>query len=256
MGERLDFRFEVPQPHKGPLVELTAVEAEKLLLKRLDEAGSDRKTALWQLAQFYKLQRRHDQALQRLRELIQLLPDAEARAGCVFTMGQAEENAGEFAAAISYYKEALALEPASPFTWYFIHNNLGYSLNTVGRFAEGEEYCRKAIQIDPNRSNGWKNLGIALAGQGQFRDAANAYLAATQANASDPRALGLLEELAKQHPELEYEFEGPIDCCRMAIEVASKKAQEMRPVVYRGWRKQWVLLKAKCRRFAGSKFRV
>ena len=148
MDKRLDFRFQVPQPPGGPLVELSAAEAEKMLLKRLDEAGADKKAALWELAQFYKLQKRHDQALERLRQLIQLLPGPEDKANCIFTMGQAEENAGDYTAAVRYYKEALALEPASTFVWYFIHNTLGFSLNTLGRFAEGEDYCRKSIQID------------------------------------------------------------------------------------------------------------
>jgi len=216
-----------------------------MLLKKLDAAGANKKAALWELAQFYKNNKQHEQALERLRQLIQLLPDPEAKANCVFTMGQAEEKVGDYAAAIGYYKEALALEPASTFTWYFIHNNLGYSLNTLGRFAEGEELCRKAIQIDPARSNGHKNLGIALAGQGQYHDAAQAFVAATQANASDPRALRLLEDLLKQHPDLEYEFQDDVELCRKAIEVAAKKAEELKPVVYRGWRKQWLLLKVK-----------
>jgi tetratricopeptide (TPR) repeat protein len=234
MNKSLDFRFEIPQPPKGPLTELSAAEAEKFLLKKLDEAGADKTKALWQLAQFYKLNHRLEPTRERLRQLMPLLPDLEEKASCVFTMGQTEEIARDYVAAIGYYKEALALEPASLFTWYFIHNNLGYSLNTLGRFTDGEAYCRKAIQIDPARPNGHKNLGIALTGQGQYRDAARAFVAATQANAYDSRALGLLEDLLKQHPELEYDFHAEVECCRKAIQVVAKKAAELKAVVYRG----------------------
>jgi tetratricopeptide (TPR) repeat protein len=222
MNEHLDFWFKIPQPPEGPLVELSAAEAEQFLREKLDEAGAVKTEALWQLAQFYKLNNRPAQARQRLRQLLPLLPDPEAKASCFFTMGQTEEKARDYAAAIRYYKAALALEPASLFTWYFIHNNLGYSLNTLGRFAEGEACCRQAIQIDPTRPNGHKNLGMALTGQGQYRDAAKAFVAATQANACDSRALGLLEELLKQHPDLEYEFQDAVECCRKAIQVAAK----------------------------------
>lgn len=50
-------------------------------------------------------------------------------------------------AAVRYYKEALALEPTHTFAWYSINNNLGFSLNTLGQFAEGENYCRRPSQF-------------------------------------------------------------------------------------------------------------
>ncbi len=249
MENRLDFRFQIPKPPKGPLVELSNEEAEKLLLKNLDSAA-DPKPALWQLAQFYKLSKQHEKALARLRQLMQLLPDVEQKAECILTMGQAMEQVGDYPAAVRYYKEALALEPTHTFTWYFINNNLGFSLNTLGQFAEGESYCRKALEIAPARPNAHKNLGIALAGQGQYREAARSFIAATQANAADARAFRLLQELLKQHPELEFEFQDAVDCCQKAVELASQKVAELKPVVHRGWRKQLILLRAKLRSFA------
>ncbi len=247
MDGRLDFRFEIPPRPAGPLVELSRQEMEKLLLKKLDGAGADPARALWELAQFYKLTKQHEQALERLRQLIPRLPDPEDKANCIFTMGQAMEQVGDYPAAIRYYKEAFALEPTRTFTWYFLNNNLGFSLNRLDQFAEGELYCRRAIEIDPQRPNAYKNLGIALAGQGRYPDAARAFVAATQANATDARAFRLLEDLLKQHPELEYDFQATLELCRHAVEVAARKAGEMKPVVHRGWRKQLILLQAKLR---------
>lgn len=247
MEERLDFRFELPQPPAGPLVALSNREVEKILLGKLKEAGAERTNALWDLAQFYKLSRQHEKALECLRELMQLLPDPEDKARCIFTMGQAMEQVGDYPAAVRYYKEAFALEPTGTFTWYFINNNLGFSLNTLGHFAEGEAYCRKAIEIDPSRPNGHKNLGIALAAQGQYREAAQSFLNATRVNASDPRAFHLLVDLLKQHPELEYEFQDDVACCRLAVDAVAKKLEEHKPVILRGWRKQWLLLRMKLR---------
>src|SRR5262245_3667927 len=195
MEKRLDFRFEVPRPPKGPLEELTAEEAEKLLLKRLEDAREDPKEALWQIAQFYKNEKQHEKALGYLRKLMALLPDVEEKANCVFTMGQAMENVGDYEAAVRYYKEALALEPTGTFLWYFINNNLGFSLNALGRFDEGENYCRKAIEIDPARCNGHKNLGMSFSGQGCYAEAARCFITATQVNAMDARSFHLLEKL-------------------------------------------------------------
>lgn len=247
MDKRLDFRFEIPRPPAGPVVELSNEQAEKILLQKLDEAGGDPRNALWELAQFYKLSKQHEKALQRLRELIHHLPDPEDKANCVFTMGQAMEQVGDYPAAVRYYKEAEALEPAHTFTWYFINNNLGYCLNTLGKFNEGDTYCRRALAIDLKRPNAHKNLGIALAGLGQYRDAARCFVDATQANAADARAFRLLEDLLKQHPELEFDFQDDLDCCRKAIEVAGAKVQELKPVVQRGWRRQLTLLGLKVR---------
>ena len=249
MEDRLDFRYQIPRPPNGPLVELSNAEAEKMLLKKLDDPTGDRTQALWQLAQFYKLSKQHEKALARLRQLMELLPTAEQKAECVLTMGQAMEQVGDYPSAVRYYKEALVLEPTHTFTWYFINNNLGFSLNTLGQFTEGETYCRRALEIDPKRPNAYKNLGIALAGQGQYREAAHAFVAATQANAADARAFRLLQDLLRQHPELEFEFQGAVECCRKAVEFAAQKVAAFKPVVHRGWRKQVILLGAKLRVF-------
>src|SRR6266403_3390785 len=122
MEKRLDFRFEFPRRPEGPLVEFSAAEAEKLLLKRLEDAKEDPKEALWQIAQFYKNAKQHEKALRYLRRLMALLPDVEEKANCFFTMGQAMENVGDYEAAVRYYKEALALEPIGTFLCYFINH--------------------------------------------------------------------------------------------------------------------------------------
>ena len=242
MGSRLNFRYSIPRPPDGPLVELSTEEAEKVLLKKFAEAKTDPTEALWRLAHFYKQAKQHEKALERLRQLMQQLPDPEQKAQCVLTMGQAMEQVGDYPAAVRYYKEALALEPTHTFTWYFINNNLGFSLNTLGQFADGEIYCRKAIEVDPTRPNAHKNLGIALAGRGEYREAARLLVTATQANAADARAFHLLQDLLRQHPELENEFQEVAESCQKAVEVAAKKAEELKPVVLRGWRKHLFLL--------------
>jgi tetratricopeptide (TPR) repeat protein len=241
----MEFRFELPNPPEGPLVEMSPEEMESRLLKRLDEEKNKPVDALWQLARFYQHSKRPDKALDCLRRVLAEMPDAERKASCVLGMGQMMETAGDFQSAIKYYKEAFALEPVQTDVWYFIHNNLGYSLNQLGQFSEGERYCRKAIEINSLRPNAHKNLGLALQGQSEYREAARCFVKATQVNAADPRALGLLESLLKQHPEMEFEFENDVKSCREAIAAVARQAQQLKPVVYRGWRKQLILLRAK-----------
>jgi tetratricopeptide (TPR) repeat protein len=108
----------------------------------------------------------------------------EQKAACVLVMGATAEKKQDFEAAVRFYREALAMEPVRNDVWYFIHNNLGYSLNMLGQFAEGEKFCRAAIEINPFRPNGHKNLGIALAGQGRYREAARCFVTATLAHSA------------------------------------------------------------------------
>lgn len=237
---RLEFKFSLPQPSEGHLVALSHQEAEELLLRNLRQAGDDPRDALWQLAIFYSQACRHDLALDYLRRVMDLQPDIEHKAACVLGMGQIMEQAGDYESAVRYYREAFALEPVNTRTWYFIHNNLGFSLNTLGRFAEGERYCRAAIGIDPQRPNAFKNLGIALQGQHRPADAARCFVQATRADAADARSLKLLETMLAQHPDLGFEME--LAACRNAVRTAAERRQALEPVIHRGWRKRLILL--------------
>lgn len=66
-------------------------------------------------------------------------------------------------------------------------------------------------------------------------------------NAADARSFHLLQELLREHPELEYEFQGDVEYCKGAVELAAHKVAELKPVIYRGWRKQLILWRAKLR---------
>jgi tetratricopeptide (TPR) repeat protein len=221
-----------------------------MLLKNVAEAKDDPKEALWELGRFYASRKQHEKALDCLRQIMARLPDAERKAACVLAMGQTMEQVQDYESAIGYYREALALEPVRTPTWFFLHNNLGFSLNTLGKYEEGEVYCRRAIEIDPTRPNGHKNLGMALAGQGNFREAAQCFVTATRVDASDRRSFDLLTKLLAEHPELEFEFGVEVECCRQAVGVAAGEMEKLKPVVHRGFRKRLFLLRLRLRAFA------
>jgi tetratricopeptide (TPR) repeat protein len=127
------------------------------------------------------------------------------------------------------------MESTDPFTDYFVYNNLGYSLVRLGRFLEAEEGCRQAIEIDPQRPNAFKNLGLALQGQGRHAEAAQCFVKATQVNASDARSLRHLESLLADHAELEFEFSQALAACRAAVKIAAEA--RTKPAITRSGRR-------------------
>jgi len=245
-GQEWNFKYSLPPPPPEKLVELSLAEIEEVLLNHLRSGEKDRKEALWQLARFYSHSKQHEKALEVLRQVLALQPDPEHKAATVLAMGQTMEQVDDYAAAVRYYREAFAFEPVHTRTWYFINNNLGYSLNRLEQYAEGETFCRAAIQIDPGLPNGFKNLGIALRGQGRFAEAAECFVKSTQADASDARSLKLLEELLAERSELGFDFGPQLECCRQAVEVArQRRAQSPQPVIERGWRRRWFLARTR-----------
>ena len=207
-------------------------EMERVLKQQLDQPDKNQRDVLWQLARLYNATKRHDQAVQCLRRILANESDLEVKASCVLALGQMMEQCNDFPAAIKFYREALALEPMGNDSWYFIHNNLGYCYNRVGEFEEGEKCCRSAIQINPFRPNGHKNLGIALAAQGKYREAAVSYITATFNHAGDARSFMLLQQLIKGHPELAFDFQTQLDRCAKSVgfaAVALARARSGRP---------------------------
>jgi tetratricopeptide (TPR) repeat protein len=205
-------------PRRTPL---SVEEAERLLLARLQAcAPGELDDCLWQLARFYSQTGRQEIALQYLERLRSVVTDSEKLAQSYLAMGQMMEQLDDFAAAAQYYSQGLSLEPSNSLTWYLINNNLGYSLNQLGKYAEAEAYCRAAISIDPQRYNAYKNLGVAREGLGQRAQAAQSFIQAVKANAADPRALQHLEKLVAGHPELLVEIPDlteQVQRCREAV---------------------------------------
>jgi tetratricopeptide (TPR) repeat protein len=175
---------------------------------------------MWRLAQSLKSVGMAEMAEQKFRLLLDLVDNLEAKAQIVLALGQMAEQARDYHLAVSFYRQALSMEPADSWTWYYIQNNLGYSLNQLGRYEEGETYCRRAIATDPKFLNAHKNLGLALLGQNRLREAAACFVDATRADARDPRAKDHLSDLLDQHPTLRDEFATALESCKNEVEEA------------------------------------
>jgi tetratricopeptide (TPR) repeat protein len=223
MTDEPSFRFPISAKPQGE--EVSAEEAERRLLARLQQKECELDEAIFELAWFYSTCGRQEVSFGYVQRLLSQTTDPEKLARCYLTLGQLMEQIDDYQAAISYYRQAFELEPVSSTTWYFINNNLGYCLNVGGAYKAAEPYLRAAIQIDPDRYNAYKNLGISLQGQGDCVGAARAYVKATQADASDGRALRLLEILIQTHPEIAdsiLDIDEQLARCRQAVKLATQ----------------------------------
>lgn len=218
MSNDLAFRFSVPRIPEGEAITFDEIESRSL--KQLQEKDGKCVQSLINLAQVYAQTGRHDEAFRCVERLIELSDDPEKHASYYLALGAFMEKLGDFQGAVRFYRQAFGLEPCRTETWYFIHNNLGYSLNQLGQHDDAISYLRHAIEIDPDRPNAFKNLGLALEAKSCFADAAGLFIAATQVNAADPRSLAHLENLMTAHPELEMDLRNRLDACREAVRAA------------------------------------
>jgi tetratricopeptide (TPR) repeat protein len=214
------FHYKTPVVPDGQLTEIGPDEIEQFFRARLDAAKGDPTQAIWDLEQCYKRSGKIDLAFQYLATLFHRAEDRETTATILLALGQTAETAGDFELAARFYRHGLSVEPEDKFTQYFLHNNLGYSLNQLGQYPDGEQHCRAAIGINADRPNAHKNLGLALVARGALHEAAESFVAATQANASDGRAMRYLEALLEEHAELQPEFDDALAQCRSAVETA------------------------------------
>jgi tetratricopeptide (TPR) repeat protein len=179
-------------------------DTENLLLARLENSATGADYFRWMLfvVGFYRGTKKTDAAMRLLEGFIETSQDAEQSAHCHLALGQIATDEQRNEAALNHFTAALELAPKRRKVVYVLHNNIGYCLNSLGRFSEGEQHCRAAIEIDWTRASGYRNLGISLSGQKKVLGAAWALVEAVKADEADRRALGLLEKLLALHPVL------------------------------------------------------
>lgn len=182
-------------------------DIEKLLLARLEDSRTSEDYFRWMLfvVGFYRGINKIEAAAELLAGFIKVSTDPEQSAHCYLALGQIATDEQRHEAALGHFTAALKLAPKKRKVVYVLHNNVAYCLNALGRFAEGEKYCRKAIEVDWTRASGYRNLGLSLDGQKDIFGAAWALVEAIKADASDQRARNLLEKLLTVHPALAIE---------------------------------------------------
>jgi len=229
MDDEGSLRFLAPDLPK--MKEITPNEAEMLLQSRLKETQDRFEEAIWELVWFYSSTGRQELSGRYLLLLMELTEDPEKLAFYWLTLGQLMEQIQDFEKAIDCYKQGFRMQPTTPRAWYFINNNLGYSLVQVGLFEEAEPYLRAAIEIDPKRQNAYKNLGLSLQGQKKYSEAAIFYLESVKTCPADPRAFKHLEALVDEHPELTTQvphLKEQFEVSREAVNLATQSLGDLR----------------------------
>jgi tetratricopeptide (TPR) repeat protein len=88
-----------------------------------------------------------------------------------YNLGHDMQRHGRFQEAISYYSEAMGIQPDNPDP----HNNLGNVLLAQGRVDEAIAHYSEALRIKPDFAEAHYNLGNALSEQGRLPEAIDHY---------------------------------------------------------------------------------
>lgn len=187
-----------------PAPAVSPQDTEKLLLDRLRSSTTEDDYFRWLLfiVGYYRGLQRISAAKGLLQQFIRESNKAEYKAHCHLALGQIATDEQELETALNHFCAALGLKPSTKKVEYVLLNNAGYCLNTLGRWTEGERYCRMALELDWVRPSAYRNLGVSLQGQTNVIGAAWAFVEAAKADASDDRARVLLQKLVEGNPEV------------------------------------------------------
>ncbi len=183
----------------------SAQDTEKLLLERLKSSTTEEDYFRWMLfvVGYYRSVGNVSSAILLLENFLRKkVADDEKNAHCQLALGQIATDDHRLEAALGHFQAALGFQPRKKKIAYVIHNNIGYCLNQLGRFADAATHCRTAIEINWKRASGYRNLGVSLQGQGQLTGAAWALVEAVKLESSDDRARALLEKFIAEHPAM------------------------------------------------------
>lgn len=198
-------------------------DAEEYLHSLLAARTRECQRVRLELLRFYRSAARAADALAIAREYLAQGVSNDEKSEAYFHLGQTMEGVRDWESAIRWYRLARASGTSSQTYLYFIHNNIGFSLNQLGRYRESADELQSAMVIDPSRANAFKNYGLCLEGQGRFAEAAHMYIDGIRADAADPRALTHLEDLMRRHGEIRAqipELDEEVVRCKAAIAFA------------------------------------
>jgi predicted TPR repeat methyltransferase/Flp pilus assembly protein TadD len=115
------------------------------------------------------------EAMEKYREALALNP---ATPGVANNLGNLLYQQGRLDEALGYFSSAILLEPASALS----HNNLGNVYLHRKQFQEAGFHFQKASALDPKYADPHNGLGILLAESGQLEAAVKCYLQALEQN--------------------------------------------------------------------------
>jgi len=134
----------------------------------------------------------------------------------LFQQGNAAQSAGNYTQAESIWRRVIQLYPNNSVAY----NNLGDALRQQGKLEEAIAAYRKAIELDPKYAAAYNNLGTALSKQGKLEEGIAAYRKAIEL---DPKYAGAYNNLGTALSK-QGKLEEGIAAYRKAIELDPKYA--------------------------------
>lgn len=92
--------------------------------------------------------------------------DAKALAQRIFNMAYSCHLEGNIQAAVELYEKSISIYPSSE-----AYAFLGWALSFGGKYEEAIDFCKKAIEMDPNFGNPWNDIGAYMIELGRYEEA-------------------------------------------------------------------------------------
>jgi len=189
---------------------LSDAEAEAMKMAILSARDIDKVMAELNKEVFPKFKRalRFNELLEILHELQERPFMAPAAIDLYLKQGSTCEELRDFAKAIDYYTKGLAayatMAEPDPVRGYWLFNNSAFCHNYEQRFPEAQRLAEKAISIERETHNAWKNRGVSLEHQEERVEAAACYMAAyiKCGGGDDPRPMMHLKRIFRRHDGL------------------------------------------------------
>ena len=228
MTENLKLQYFTPGLGPGEVIYFKEFETE--LLACLQDSWGECQITLWNLVRFCTRTGQQKRAVWFVERLLDLSENSDQRAHCLLALALLTEEMEDCDSAKAYYDEVLELEELEDNTLYFLHNNFGYLLIQLEQFEEAKAHLERAISIDPELANAYKNLGLACEGLGRLEAAVECYITATQVEPYDARSMVHVENLMSKHPELYVRaphLQLRLEWCREGVEIAQSDLPEV-----------------------------
>lgn len=126
------------------------------------ESAKEKMDVLSRLLRVYFAQKNYLEIFFLLEKLLNEPLMANHKAYLLFQKGRVSECLYEFDDALIYYCRCLTCPIVPDEIYYDLWNNMGFCWLYKQDFKSAEICCRRAIELNPNRWEAWKNLRICL----------------------------------------------------------------------------------------------
>jgi tetratricopeptide (TPR) repeat protein len=180
-----------------------AIESYETAVRSLEEIDSeDLAENQMRLAVLYGMVGKKDEALERLKDVIDHNPDY---ATAHYNIGVLLYDLKRYGEAEEAYREAIRADPNDVTS----HSNLGFLLYDLKRYDEAEESYREAIRADPDDATAQYDIGVLLCDLKRYGEAEEAYREAIRAEPDLAAAhynIGVLLNNLKRYGEAEEAY--------------------------------------------------